>query len=303
MGNEQSGHHKNGAEKLKKPDGKNKDKIPEETSGVTDDVKNDSDIKDAAAEASVGLANVLPVSTDPSSQIGTAAETVTHNQVQNEIPVEKEISVDTKTSEQQAAQPKPVELTKAETFFYECKQEEPAAKIDAIPESSVVVEKAVPIPESSVVVEKPVAKTESTVVVEKPVASTESNVVAEKPIAKTEPSVVIEQPIAKAEDLVKDLEKPGPVLFQSLLNMGGDTSQPIGESGRTTLLNKETLEPQQKSTEKQVTESERVSTDTLNAPLIAKDEGSESARKEIVENEHLKRNKSFISSLLCCTAP
>ncbi|MCL7049739.1 hypothetical protein MKW94_011408 [Papaver nudicaule] len=299
MGNEQSGHHKNGAEKLKKSDGKNKDKIPEETSGVTDDVTKDSDIKDVAAEASVGLANVLPVSTDPSSEISTA-ETVT--QVQNEIPVEKEISVDTKTSEQQAAQPKPVELTKAETFFYECKQEEPAAKIDAIPESSVVVEKAVPIPESSVVVEKPVAKTESTVVVEKPVASTESNVVAEKPIAKTEPSVVIEQPIAKAEDLVKDLEKPGPVLFQSLLNMGGDTSQPIEESGRTTLLNKETLEPQQKSTEK-VTESERVSTDTLNAPLIAKDEGSESARKEIVENEHLKRNKSFISSLLCCTAP
>ncbi|KAI3937323.1 hypothetical protein MKW98_001894 [Papaver atlanticum] len=290
MGNEQSGHHKNGTEKLKKHD-KNKEVKPEETSGVSDVVKQELDTKEpdaTAAEASVGLASVLQVPTDTSSEIS--------NQVQIEIPVEKEIPVDTKTAEQ----PKPVELTKAETFFYECKQEEPAATLDVIPESSHAVE-------------KPVAKAEPSVVIETPVAKAESNVVVEKPVAKAETNVAVEKPIAKTEDPSKDLEKP--VLLQSLLDLEGNTSQRIGESsrtvdstigqsGRTPLLNQET-EPPKKLTEKQVTESERVSTDTVNAPLLAvmKDDGPESPRKEIVGKENLKRNKSFISSFLCCTVP
>ncbi|KAI3901054.1 hypothetical protein MKW92_018427 [Papaver armeniacum] len=295
MGNEQSGHHKNGAEKLKKHD-KNKEVKAEETSGASDVVKQDTKEPDAtAAEASVGLASVLQVPTDTSSEIS--------NQVQIEIPVEKEIPVDTKTGthEHKAEQPKPAELTKAETFFYECKQEEPAATLDVIPESSHAVE-------------KPVAKAEPSVVVETPVAKAEASVAVEKPIAKTEPSVVAEKPVAKTEDPSKDLEKP--VLLQSLLDLEGNTSQRIGESsrtvdstigqsGRTPLLNQETAEPHKKLTEKQVTELERVSTDTVNAPLLAvmKDDGPESPRKEIVGKENLKRNKSFISSFLCCTAP
>ncbi|KAI3993136.1 hypothetical protein MKX01_009879 [Papaver californicum] len=300
MGNEQSGHHKNGAEKLKKNE-KNKEVKPEETSGESDVVKQDLDTKEPDAttpDASVGLASVLQVPTDISSEISTA-ETVTNNQVQNEIPVEKEISVDTKTvsHEHKAEQPKPVELTKTETFFYECKQEEPSAAIIDV------------IPESSLAVEKPIAKAEPSVVVEKPVAKADTNVTVEKPIAKTEPSVVNEKPIAKTEDSSKDLEKPVPL--QSLLDLEGNTSQRIGESsrtvdstigqsGRTPLLNQETLEPQKK-----LTELERVSTETLNAPLLttSKDDGSESPRKEIVEKEKLKRNKSFLSSFLCCTVP
>ncbi|KAI3886191.1 hypothetical protein MKX03_010711 [Papaver bracteatum] len=296
MGNEQSGHHKNGAEKLKKHD-KNKEVKPEETSGASDVVKQELDTKEpdaTAAEASVGLASVLQVPTDTSSEIS--------NQVQIEIPVEKEIPVDTKTGthEHKAEEPKPAELTKAETFFYECKQEEPAATLDVIPESSHAVE-------------KPVAKAEPRFVVETPVAKAESNVVVEKPVAKAETNVAVEKPIAKTEDPAKDLEKPVPL--QSLLDLEGNTSQRIGESsravdstigqsGRTPLLNQET-EPPKKLTEKQVTESERVSTDTVNAPLLAvmKDDGPESPRKEIVGKENLKRNKSFISSFLCCTVP
>ncbi|RZC92697.1 hypothetical protein C5167_011778 [Papaver somniferum] len=333
MGNEQSGHHKNGAEKLKKHD-KNKEMKPEETSGVSAVVKQElEDTKEpdaTTAEASVGLASVLQVPTDTSSEISTA-ETVASNQVQIEIPVEKEIPVDTRTGthEHKAEQPKPAELTKVETFFYECKQEEPAATtIDVIPESSSAVEKPIAKTEPSVAVEKPIAKTEPSVAVEKPVskaepnvaiekpvAKAETNVVVEKPIAKTEPSVVAEKPIAKTEDTSKDLEKP--VLLQSLLDLEGNTRQrivessrtvdsTIGQSGRTPLLNQEeTVEPQKKLSDKQVTELERVSTDTVNAPLLTvmKDDGPESPRKEIVGKENLKRNKSFISSFLCCTAP
>ncbi|KAI3980999.1 hypothetical protein MKX01_025564 [Papaver californicum] len=290
MGNEQSGHHKNGAEKLKKNE-KNKEVKTEETSGVSDVVKQDLDTKELDAttdEASVGLASVQQVPTDTSSEISTAG----NNQVQNGLG---KVDTETGSHEHKAEQPKPVELAKTETFFYECKQEEPAAIIDVIPESSLAVE-------------KPIAKAEPSVVVEKPVAKTETNVIVEKPIAKTEPSVT-EKPIAKTEDSSKDLEKPVPL--QSMLDLEGNTSQRIGESsrtvdsiigqsGRTPLLNQETLQPQKK-----LTESERVSTDTLNAPLFTgmKDDGSDSPRKEIVEKEHLKRNKSFLSNLRCCTTP
>ncbi|RZC48953.1 hypothetical protein C5167_017378 [Papaver somniferum] len=321
MGNEQSGHHKDGAEKLKKHD-KNKEVKPEETSGVSDVVKPELDTKEpdaTAAEASVGLASVLQVPTDTSSEISTAETVASNHQVPVEMPVEKEIPVDTKTGthEHKAEQPKPAELTKAETFFYECKQEEPAATTnDVIPESSPAVEKPIPKTEPSVAVEKPIAKTEPSIAVDKPIAKTEpsvaiekpvakaeTNIVVEKPIAKTEPSVVADKPIAKTEDTSKDLEKP------VLLDLEGNTSQRIGESsrtvdstigqsGRTPLLNQEeTVEPQKKLTEKQVNELERVSTDTVNAPLLAvmKDDVPESPRKEIVGKENLKRNNSIPS--------